>query len=304
MNDASACKQIYNEGFVSAGDGTPLFYRKWSPAKAEVNAAVLFVHGIGLHGGALPYGEKILNPDLLGRGTAFYAIDLRGHGKSGGSIDRIAEDALVGDLKRHIEHLQEEHRRVPVYLYGHNFGGILSLSYAATYGGDVRGVIVSEYSRLVRDSARQIVDPEGPASFLGQAIGRLRRHSRSFRFLTPAEYRQLCRKYHIPVDSGILNSLELSDSPRREITYGKEFFRACGAGDEARIARKVRSPVLMIFARNDAFFDVRGAYDVLTRIGSFDKMLVQVDIAGHYGIIESGQDQVSHWIAARLPRNT
>jgi pimeloyl-ACP methyl ester carboxylesterase len=193
---------------------------------------------------------------------------------------------------------------VPVYLYGHNFGGILALNYAAAHGEDVRGVIVAEYSRLIRKSARQIVGQGGTISFLDRAIGALRRQSRSFRFLTPAEYRQLCHKYHIQVDSGILTSLELSGSPESEIKYGKEFFSACGAGDETGIARKVRSPVLMIFAKNDPFFDIRGAYDVLTRIGSFDKMLIQVDNTGHYRIIESSHDQVSQWIAARLPRNT
>lgn len=303
MSDASAIKRIYNEGFVSAGDGAPLYYREWSPAKVDVSAAVLFVHGIGLHGSAQPYGEKILCPDLLGRGVAFYAVDLRGHGKSGGSIGGILEDTLVDDLKCHVERLQEEHPHVPLYLYGHNFGGILSLNYAAAHGEDVRGVIVSDYSRLIRNSARQIIEPGGTASFLGRAFGRLCRQSRSFRFLTPEEYQQLCRKYHIPVDGKILNSLEISGSPGSEMTYGKEFFSACGAGDQVRIGRKVRSPVLMIFARNDAFFDIRGAYDVLTRIGTFDKMLIQVDVAGHYGIIESSKSQVSQWIAARLPRN-
>jgi acylglycerol lipase len=304
MNDASADKRVYGEGFISAGDGTPLYYRKWSPAKTEVGSAVLFVHGIGLHGDALPYGEKILSPDLLGRGTAFYAIDLRGHGKSGGSTATISGDTLVRDLKCHIARIREEHKNVPIYLYGHNFGGILSLNYAAAHGEDVRGVIVAEYSRLIRKSARQIVEQDESASPLDRAIGRLRRQSRSFRFLAPAEYRQLCSKYHLQVDSGILTSLELSCGEGSKMTYGKEFFTACGAGDETGIARKVRSPVLMIFARNDPFFDIRGAYDVLMRIGSFDKMLVQVDNTGHYRIIESSHDQVSHWIAARLPRNT
>ena len=300
MSNNGAGKWTYGEGFVNAGDGTPLFYREWSPTGAEIRSAVLFVHGIGLHGGAPPYGEKIVSPDLLGHGTAFYAIDLRGHGKSGGSVDGITGDILVDDLARQIARLREEHPRVPVYLYGHNFGGLLALRYAAAHGQDVRGVVVSEYSRLIRNNARQIVEPGRTATFLDRLIGRFRK-SRSFKFLTPAEYRDLCDRYHVPVDGEILASLELSGSQESEKTYGKAFFAACGAGDEARIARNVRAPVLVIFGRNDAFFDVRGAYDVLMRLHSLDKMLIQVDVAGHYGIIQSSQDQVGQWIKARLP---
>jgi hypothetical protein len=44
-------------------------------------------------------------------------------------------------------------------------------------------------------------------------------------------------------------------------------------------------------------------YDVLTRVNSFDKMLVQVDIAGHYGIIEAGRDEIDRWVTARAPGN-
>ncbi|OPY25496.1 MAG: Alpha/beta hydrolase family protein [Methanocella sp. PtaU1.Bin125] len=303
MPQASAGRHIRNEGYVSADDGAPLYYREWLPANADVTSVVLFVHGIGLHGDAPPYGTKIINDSLLGRGTAFFAADIRGHGKSGGSVEEISGDVLAGDLKRQIEHLREKHGSVPVYLYGHNFGGILSLAYAAAHGRDVRGVIVSEYSRLIKSSARQIVEPGAGSSLMSRMIGRLHHRSRSFRFMAPEEYRQLCCEYHIPVDSRILTSLELSGSPGCQKMYGKEFFSACGAGDELRIAKNVRSPVLMIFARNDPFFDVRGAYDVLTRVNSFDKMLVQVEIAGHYGIIESGQDHIDRWITQRNPRN-
>ncbi|OPY30780.1 MAG: Alpha/beta hydrolase family protein [Methanocella sp. PtaU1.Bin125] len=303
MPQASAGRHIRNEGYVSADDGVRLYYRGWRPAAADVSSVVLFIHGIGLHGDAPPYGARVVNPGLLGRGTAFYAADLRGHGQSGGRLEGISGDVLIGDLKCQVSHLQAVHGSVPLYLYGHNFGGLLSLGYAAAHGRDVRGVIVSEYSRLIKNSARQIVGQGATASVLDRIVGRLRPQSRSFRFLAPAEYRQLCSKYHIPVDGDILRSLEKSDCPGSRMEYGKEFFTACGAGDEFRIAGKVRSPVLMMFARNDPFFDIRGAYDVLTRISSLDKMLIQVDVAGHYGIIESSQDHVDRWITSRLPRN-
>jgi alpha-beta hydrolase superfamily lysophospholipase len=301
MPNASTRKPACKEGFVTARDGVELFYRQWRPEASGVTSVVLFIHGIGLHGSSAPYGDKVLIPELLGRGTGFYSIDLRGHGRSGGDIERIAGNTLVQDVDCHVQRIREEHGNVPVYLYGHNFGGILSLYYASACEGNVRGVIVAEYSKRIKSSVKRIMKPNTLSALMSRTIDRIRGGSSSFRFLNPVEYERLCSRYHIPVDDRILNSLKLSRPGESKMVYGKEFFSACGVGRETQIARKVRSPVLMIFARNDPFFDVRGAYDVLTRTGSFDKTLIQVDIEGHYSVIESSKDHISRWIAKRLP---
>ncbi len=92
---------------MRAQDDVELYYREWLPANVEVNSAVLFIHGIGLHGGSPPYGEKILIKPLLDRGTAFYSMDMRGHGRSGGSVDGIAENVLVQDVDRHVKRIKD-----------------------------------------------------------------------------------------------------------------------------------------------------------------------------------------------------
>jgi alpha-beta hydrolase superfamily lysophospholipase len=299
MLKMSASITTYNDGLVRTQDGVELYYREWIPASAEVNSVVLFIHGIGLHSGSPPYGEKILIKQLLDRGTAFYSIDLRGHGRSGGAIDGILPHTLIQDINSHVKRIMEVHKNARIFLYGHNFGGILSLYYASLFPHDVRGVIVSEYSKLIKEGMRKLREPNAIIAIKDLISEKIYHRSKKFEFLTPEDYERLCDKYHIPLDTGIMGSLETSGSADKHMLYGRDFFSACGVGRETRIAKSTTVPVLMIFSRKDAFFDIKGAYDIITRIASYDKELIQVDAAGHYSIIEASRDVVSKWILAR-----
>jgi acylglycerol lipase len=300
MLKMSASTSTYNDGFVRTQDDVELYYREWTPANADVNSVVLFIHGIGLHGSSPPYGEKILIKQLLDHGTAFYSIDLRGHGRSGGSVDGIPQHTLIQDIDCHVKRIREEHKNARIFLYGHNFGGILSLYYASQFPDNVRGVIVSEYSKLIKDGVKKLREPNVVIAIKDLISEKLYHKSKKFEFLTPADYERLCDKYGIPLDTGIMSSLETSGSAGKCMLYGKDFFSACGVGREAQIAKGTIVPVLMIFSRKDAFFDIKGAYDILTRIRSYDKELIQVDAAGHYGIIEASREIAGKWITSKM----
>ena len=295
-------KPAYREGLIGAVDGVELFYREWSSANTEITSVVLFIHGIGLSGDSPPYGEKILMPGLLARGTAFYSIDLRGHGKSGGSTDNVQQYALIRDISSHIEHIWEEHKDAVIVLYGHNFGGILALYYASRFPENVRCVVVSEYSRLIKENVKKIRRPNSVSAIRDAIAHKFYHRSRRFELLTPHEYERLCSRYNIPLDSGILNSIESSGCVEKCVTYGKDFFSACGVGLESQIAFNISAPVLMVFSRKDPFFDIKGAYDIITMIKSFDKELQQVDTGGHYNIIEASRDIIGKWVSSRISK--
>jgi alpha-beta hydrolase superfamily lysophospholipase len=80
-----------------------LFIQSWTPKKAQKNgkavaplkpAVIALVHGIAEHSGR--YGFPVTY--FTSRGYTVYAMDLRGHGESGGrrsyadSIDELMED--------------------------------------------------------------------------------------------------------------------------------------------------------------------------------------------------------------------
>jgi pimeloyl-ACP methyl ester carboxylesterase len=98
---------------------------------------IVFVHGIGTHSGSW---TKLIN--LLPRTMNVYAIDLLGHGRS--HTPRAFKISL--QIKA-LEGFVSKLRLSDFYLYGHSYGGWLSLSYALKNGG-VRGLILEDSSGL------------------------------------------------------------------------------------------------------------------------------------------------------------
>ncbi len=301
---ADTLKPTYREGFIKAIDGVELFYREWSPANTGVTSVILFIHGIGLHGGSAPYGEKIILPKLLEQGAAFYLIDLRGHGKSGGGTDKIMQYTLISDISRHIKNIKASYENAAIILYGHNIGGILSLYYASQLPKSVRCVIVSVYSRRTRESIKRLRQPNATMAIVDRIVKKIYRRPKRYEFLTPPEYERLCARYNIPLDNDILDSLESAGGVEKCAIYRKEFFSACGAGLEQQIVKNVHVPALMIFSRKDPFFEEKGAYDILTNIRSLDKELQHVETTCHYHIIEASGDIISKWVSSRISQVT
>jgi acylglycerol lipase len=71
-------EQMTEETFESKG-GLKIFIRSWLPPTAA-RAVVVLVHGFKSHGGLFVWTAE----QLVARGFAAYALDLRGHGRSEG----------------------------------------------------------------------------------------------------------------------------------------------------------------------------------------------------------------------------
>lgn len=127
------------EGRLSGNNKVEIYWQKWLPAGA-VNASVVIVHGLGEHGGRYAHVAQALTEV----GCAVYAMDHRGHGKSGGQrafVDRFAN--VVADIDQVVDMASREQPRKPVFLLGHSMGGALSLSYTLKHGEKLRGLILS-----------------------------------------------------------------------------------------------------------------------------------------------------------------
>jgi len=125
---------------ATAADGTCLQAYEWRPASGQVVGAVVIVHGIRDH--ASRYAA--LADALTARGLAVYAQDMRGHGDSGGDkqrFDSLAE--LVADTDLAVEEARKRNPGVPVFVYGHSLGGLISTHYALAHGDKLRGLVLS-----------------------------------------------------------------------------------------------------------------------------------------------------------------
>lgn len=118
-----------------------LFWQKWLPAE-DIQRVLVFQHGIGEHTDRY----QNLIDTFEGTGTAFYALELRGHGRSGGIRGHVDRFSLYAeDLDELIQMAREENDNRKVFLLGHSLGGAIALYYAlqAENQENLQGLILS-----------------------------------------------------------------------------------------------------------------------------------------------------------------
>jgi alpha-beta hydrolase superfamily lysophospholipase len=123
--------------------------RAWLPEE-EPGMVVVLSHGLGEHLGRYEW----LANRLVEAGCAVYAIDHRGHGRSGGAapanIDRF--DYVVSDLGAFAGRAQREHPGVPMVLFGHSMGGLVALDCALRNAHGLVGLALSAPALAAADA--------------------------------------------------------------------------------------------------------------------------------------------------------
>ncbi len=119
--------------------GLELFAQGWLP-EGEVRDVIVISHGYAEHGGR--YGNLV--DRLVPKGYALYALDHRGHGRSGGKralVDRMAW--VIEDFHAFVGQVRARHGRQRVKLLGHSMGGSVAFGYALRWPEDLSGLILS-----------------------------------------------------------------------------------------------------------------------------------------------------------------
>ena len=111
---------------LTSEDGTSLFGRHW--AVENPKSVMALVHGFGEHCGRYENMAAYLN----GQNIAVVAMDMRGHGKSGGKRGVVKSyDDFRHDLSALLTRARELYPEVPLTLYGHSMGGGIVLDHGA-----------------------------------------------------------------------------------------------------------------------------------------------------------------------------
>jgi alpha-beta hydrolase superfamily lysophospholipase len=124
-------------------DGVEIFFRRWRP-EAPARAIVLVLHGASEHSGRYQRFAEVLNAE----GCLVYADDHRGHGRTGQSYGvgatgpRGSEGMLDAIRAVHLRALADD-GGLPVVVFGHSMGSVLTQVYAQRYGAELAGFVLS-----------------------------------------------------------------------------------------------------------------------------------------------------------------
>jgi acylglycerol lipase len=128
----------HNTGTFIGKGGTEIFFQNWCVDSPR--GVLVIAHGVGEHSGRYDH----IVDELKGKRISVYALDQRGHGRSGGKrghVDSFMD--YVDDLKLFIDIIQEENNSIPLVLLGHSMGGVVACKYALAHSEDLSGLILS-----------------------------------------------------------------------------------------------------------------------------------------------------------------
>ncbi len=263
---------------LSTRDGASLFF-EWTlprgpfPSRlGPCRGVVAITHGMGEHSSR--YGHLVER--FVARGWAVACYDLRGHGRSSGrrgdacNFAALLEDLdlVVATARRLLMEssgslpLSEEGRaalplNTPVFLFGHSFGGLISLRYLQTRQGVAGGIIAAPWLRLAFQPAPwklaigRVARMFWPTltQYTGVNLGRL---SRDAAFLDTQPHPEL---KHQRISARLFYEIERERSLARAAAPG------------------LAAPTLFLHGQADPVTDWRATKAVYEAAGSADKTL-------------------------------
>lgn len=128
----------HDEQTHRTADGATVFWQQWFPDDEPIGVVCL-VHGLGEHSGRYTHVAR----RFTDAGFAMFAMDLRGHGSSGGTRGDLRVDDAMKDIAELLADAMDEYPGVPVFLYGHSLGGLLGMTYVVRHRPQIAGMVAS-----------------------------------------------------------------------------------------------------------------------------------------------------------------
>jgi len=124
-------------GFIGGYKGVKLFYKAWVPQKSNIR--IILLHGAG------EYSEKYARfaEWFFQKGIDVFALDLRGHGRSGGAVCHVKDfKDYAEDLDIFAGFLDKGWGHKNTFLVSHSLGGLIAIFYAMNFSYDFKGIVL------------------------------------------------------------------------------------------------------------------------------------------------------------------
>lgn len=270
--------------FIGAG-GLRLFYQCWKPA-GRSKAVLAIIHGMAEHSGR--YGNPV---DYFAKhGFTLYAMDLRGHGLSGGRrayAESIEE--LLEDLRSFLTMVKKSEPSRKVFLVGHSFGGQLVLNYGAHFPNSLGGIIVS--SPNIRLALKVALWKKLAAPVLSSIVPKLMLTND----IDPS---------FISRDRQVVEAYKRDERVEKKITARLGDLLLANHLEIMDVARRFKVPCLLLHAGEDRICAPEGTEQFFQRIPIKDKTLKIYDGFYHELFNDPGKEEVfqdmENWIEKRI----
>lgn len=122
--------------------GINIFTRSWLPDQTP-KGVIVIVHGLNSHSGYYQWVAE----QLTAQSCAVYALDLEGHGQSGG--ERFYVQSIydyVDDVDKLVDIAKAAHQGLPIFVLGHSAGGVVSCLYALEHQEKINGLVCESFA--------------------------------------------------------------------------------------------------------------------------------------------------------------
>ncbi len=130
------------EEFLEGARGLKIFLRSWRP-EAKPRGVIVISHGFNSHSGQYAWTAQ----QLVSKGFAVYAADLRGRGKSEGErffVQKVGD--YLGDVGLAVKAAKAREPGLPVFMLGHSAGGVIACTYALEHQSELAGLICESFA--------------------------------------------------------------------------------------------------------------------------------------------------------------
>jgi alpha-beta hydrolase superfamily lysophospholipase len=265
--------------------GVRIVYDTWTP-DTDVRAVVILSHGFGEHARRYDHVAQRFGDD----GLATYALDHRGHGRSGGKRVRVKDvSEYTADFAALVDIAGREHPGVPKIVLGHSMGGGIVFAYGSDRPTDYDLMVLSGPTVAARDAVKPIVAIVGKsvgAVLPGVPVQKLDATAVSRDPAVVDAYNRDPLVWHGKVPAGVARALlKVAETmPQR--------------------ARAITRPVLVVHGADDSLIPVNGSERLVDCLASEDVHLKVYPGLYHEVFNEPERarvlDDVVSWIGTRL----
>ena len=275
--------RVGEERIESAG-GLKIFVRFWRPDSGG-RGVVVIVHGFNSHSGEYGWVAE----QLVAKGFAVYAGDLRGRGKSDG--ERFFVNSLgewVSDVSAVVTLATSREPGLPAFILGHSAGGVVSCVYTLEHQSALAGLICESFAHEV------------PAPDFALAVFKGLSH------VAPHAHILRLKNEDFSRDPEVVRAKNADPLLAHEIQPTQVLAELVRADERLRKEfPRITLPVLILHGTADKATRPSGSQRFYDNAGSRDKTLKLYDGHFHDLLNDIGKEEVMtdivRWVDARIP---